>query len=203
VLGIIRKDCFWFALAALGFAPAVLLVEWLAAPAPSPLHAVINGALMFAQVVGAVFVVETAEERSRGYLFLSALPLTRLEIVAARFTLVFAAVAVIAAANCLWLAGPLRNGFLLAALACLLLCGVVYTGIFALGLSRFVVAAMAVVLAGNILLTLLFRSRRGALLGLVDRIGPFLDAPQWTVPVLAALAVYAALLLIASRLHRA
>ena len=202
MLGIIRKDVLWFALTALGLAPGVLLVEWLTTSAPSPAHSVINCALMLIQVVGAIFVVEAAEERSRGYLFLSVLPLTKLEIVAAKFTLVFAAVASVAAANCLWFTGPARNGILLAGLACVLVCGVVYTGIFALGLSRFVVVIMAVVLAGNILLTLLFRAQRGKLLGLIEDVSPFLNAPQWTIPVLATLAAYTALLVLAAKFVR-
>jgi hypothetical protein len=199
VLGIIRKDLFWFALTACGLAPVVLLVEWLTSPAPSPVHAVLNSGLMFVQVVGAIFVVEATEERSRGYEFLSALPLRKLEIVAAKFTLVFAAIAIIAAANSLWFTGPARNGILLAALACLLLCGVIYTGVFAFGLSRIVIGMMTIGLAVNVLLTLLFRSQRGKLLGLIEGLNPFLNAPQWAIPVLITVAAYTALLLLATK----
>jgi hypothetical protein len=155
-----------------------------------------------------VFLIETGEERNSGYLFLSILPVKKIEIVSAKFLLVLGATAVIAAANCLlftlWTASAQqaaqsRRVILVAALACLLFTGFAYAGIFALGMARFVTVILVLALAGNVALTFIFRSLRGKMVaGFAAWLKPLLDDQHLALTALVCLAAYAGLVLLAT-----
>lgn len=207
MLGILRKDCLLFALAALVAFPAVLLIEGVASTELRPALVATNMVLMWLVAFVPPIVTEIEEEHANGYALLGSLPVRAREIVAAKFLLFLAAIAICTAAQFVYLAAVratpallevAHSVILLTGAACLLFGGIFYAAIFSFGCARVLTGSLAVCTASCVAATVsqpaareLFRKAAGFLLQLSG-----LDV------VLGGLALYALLFLVSVALFR-
>jgi hypothetical protein len=159
MLAILKRELFWFAVSALVLMPAALVAGCLLAGEISPLAAGMNNILLFAVIMGPVFLTEQSLERAGDSVLTE--PSARQDAaVWAKFALPLGAAALCAAeslAALRHLGGPAdlitlaESSALVTAAAALLAAGLVRLGVFWLGLRRasvvFFVSVMALPVA--------------------------------------------------------
>ena len=151
MLGLFKKDFFYFALSSFVLLPVLLIAERVSADTFQRLFVMLNSAFFYTLVFGPVMITEMDEEKCNGYSFLGGLPITAREVVGARFSLAFLVVAANAVGNwaliASWPARPEEVALGQSVVAfntamCLMVCGLVYAGIFGLGYTRFIVVLL-------------------------------------------------------------
>jgi|GEM_PF-5461704 len=211
MLGIMKKDGFYFLLAGGVIMPLVLLAEGLLLPGYTLPMAVANLLGMFMLAAGPVAIVEQAEEKNNAYAWLSTLPLRRQEIIAAKFLLVFLTLTAVVAGNILqvYLRVPaaetatlLRNIFLLGGAGVLLLIGVMYNGILGAGYTRFLMAVGFVAVLLGLVPPILMSMKSFDVRNHIPMIRQFLLDLDAGLVIAAGVLLYVALLLLAIRLMR-
>ena len=205
MLGLFKKDFFYFALSSFVLLPVLLIAERVSADTFQPLFVILNSAFFYTLLFGPVMITEMDEEKCHGYSFLGALPVTAREIVWARFSLAFMVVAANAAGNwaliASWSARPEQIALSQSAVAfntamCLILCGLVYAGIFALGYTRFVVSVLTVTVAISLVPPILTHSGQWKVV--LRWATEFLLKMNRPAMVLAGVGAYAGLMILAT-----
>jgi hypothetical protein len=135
MLRLMRKNSFFFAIQA-SLLLTLITVYWLAARDVLSWSMVLfQGQILFLIILGAISSNEQLEEKSKGYAFLSILPVTDRTIVASKFACVFITVFFIVAYNNFlfilfpepaYLASFGRIFVLLSGLVCLILAGLMF-----------------------------------------------------------------------------
>ncbi len=133
------------------------------------LFAILSGPVLFMFVFLILVVEEQYEEKHHGYAILSVLPLKDSEIVAAKFLFTF----VVDAAMLIFLmvlfstffatpaqAAVVRGYFLAAAGFALVFAGLLYSGIFAFGYTKFLISVMTIFTALGLVPALILKSHR-------------------------------------------
>jgi hypothetical protein len=205
--GLLKKDFFWFAMASFVLLPLMLIFERLYTPALSPLLIGFNTGLLVTIMFGPVVITEQEEEKSSGYVLLGSLPITKREIVRAKFLLPLMPLVTWVAGNLAlirsWSGSPEaiatgQSAIVLTGAICLALCGLVYVGILGLGYTRFFVAAMFVALLLSLLPPLVLHSKLFNPRAVVQWVVGFLLHLNRPLSMLAGLVAYAGLMLLAS-----
>jgi len=209
MLGIVRKDVLYFVVSACVLMPVLLLVERLVADVLRTLFVMVNSILLYVFLIGPMMIAEQTEEKCNGYAFLGSLPVTRWEIVTGKFCLVLMSVAILVAGNLVLLAswpGPpdqvaiSQSAVILNGALCLLICGVIYTGVFSLGYTRsFVVGTVSVGIL-SLVPPVLTHKHAWTSQTLIPRFADLLLHTNPLIFVAAGLAGYALLMLLATRL---
>jgi hypothetical protein len=207
VLGLLKKDFFYFALSSFVLLPVLLIGERVSADTFQPLFVMLNSAFFYTLVIGPVMITEMDEEKCHGYSFLGGLPIRAREIVWARFSLALMVVAANAAGNwaliASWPARPEEAALGQSVVAfntamCLIVCGLAYAGIFGLGYTRFMVVVLIATVTVSLVPPLLTHGGQGRLV--LRWATEFLLKMNRPACVLAGLGAYAGLMILATAL---
>jgi hypothetical protein len=207
VLGLLKKDFFYFALSSFVLLPVLLIGERVSADTFQPLFVMLNSAFFYTLVIGPVMITEMDEEKCHGYSFLGGLPIRAREIVWARFSLALMVVAANAAGNwaliASWPARPEEAALGQSVVAfntamCLIVCGLAYAGIFGLGYTRFMVVVLIATVTVSLVPPLLTHGGQGRLV--LRWATEFLPRMNRPACVLAGLGAYAGLMILATAL---
>jgi hypothetical protein len=163
----------------------------------------ISGVMIFLYTIFALLVSEQYEEKHHGYSIMSALPVSRLEVTAAKFLLPLASALVLTLYLILifsTFAAPapdmvlVRSYFLLAAAAGLLAAGILYIGIFSFGYTKFVVVVLSFTTALGLAPMLVLKGNRGRMDEVITNTLEWIRGLDWFVILPLLLLVYLGLM---------
>lgn len=176
----------------------------------SPVFVIISGIFVFFLVFGSTFTNEQYEEKNKGYAFLDTLPVAVREIVEAKFALVLLAVGLCVGFLVILVSlsggtpeaiAIARSYVLFMGVVCLILAGLNYIGIFALGFTKY----LAVVGVGWLTLSLvpmiILRTYQGRMDVFRETVLHFFIGIDWPVMIPLALVVYFILMLTAAKVR--
>jgi hypothetical protein len=162
-----------------------------------------GGFVLFMYPFGTLMMSEQYEEKHRGYAILSALPVSSLEITAAKFLLPAAANAALLISLLLLFStfsAPaqdmllVRSYFLLMASAALLMAGVLYIGIFGIGYTKFMVIVLSFTTALGLVPMLFLKANRGRMDVVIENLLGWIRGLNWFVLIPLLLLVYLGLM---------
>jgi hypothetical protein len=176
-------------------------------------YTLMGGVVLFMYTFGALLMSEQYEEKHRGYAILSALPVSNLEITAAKFLLSVAANAALVISLVLLFStfsAPaqdmllVRSYFLLMASAALLAAGLLYMGIFCFGYTKFVVVVLSFTTALGLVPMLFLNSNRGRMDVVIENLLAWIRGLNWLLLLPLLLLAYLGLMGLALqvRAHR-
>ena len=148
---IIKNNAGSFILYLTAFFVTLIALRLFTGPELSPYFISFGAILLYIVMMGPVFTREQYEEKHKGYSIMIAFPLTLLEILAAKFLLVFCTQVLCTGSAILLLlttqANPEELGLsvsfiLFNGLAALILGGIMYIGIFGMGYTKFLVVIL-------------------------------------------------------------
>jgi len=172
-------------------------------------YVIISGFLVILQVVGGTFINEQYEEKHKGYVFLSILPVTEREIVAAKFLLALITnVIFVGFLVLLFSLSPsppeeiaLAQSFVLfMGIVSLALAGLSYTGIFSIGYTKFAVIILSFLVALGLIPMLIMKSYQGRMDVLADQILEFYAGLNWWIIIPVTLIAYFGLMALSVRI---
>jgi hypothetical protein len=177
------------------------------------LFTLMSGIVLFMYSFGALLMSEQYEEKHRGYTILSALPVSNLEITAAKFMLPMAANAALVISLILLFStfsAPeqdmllVRSYFLLMASAALLVAGLLYIGIFGFGYTKFMIVVLTCTTALGLVPMLFLKSNRGRMDVVIDNLLAWIRGLNWLLLLPLLLLTYLGLMGLALqvRAHR-
>jgi len=167
------------------------------------LFTLMGGFVLFMYPFGTLMMSEQYEEKHRGYAILSALPVSSLEITAAKFLLPAAANAALLISLLLLFStfsAPaqdmllVRSYFLLMASAALLMAGVLYIGIFGIGYTKFMVIVLSFTTALGLVPMLFLKANRGRMDVVIENLLGWIRGLNWFVLIPLLLLVYLGLM---------
>jgi hypothetical protein len=176
----------------------------------STVFVIISGIFVFFLVFGSTFTNEQYEEKNKGYVFMDTLPVTAREIVEAKYALVLLAVGLCVGflVILISLSGSppetiaiARSYVLLMGVVCLILAGLNFIGIFALGFTKFLMIVGIGWLAIAFIPTIILRTYQGRMDVLKDSVFNFLAGIDWLVVIPLALVVYFVQMLLAAKVR--
>lgn len=171
---------------------------------------IISGTLVFLLVFASTFTNEQYEEKNKGYAFLDTLPVTAREIVEAKFALVLLAVGLCVgllvilfslSASAPETIAISRSYVLFMGVVCLILAGVNYIGIFALGYTKFLIFVGSGWVALGFVPVIIMKTYKGRMDILKETILNFYNGIDWLVVIPSALVVYFVLMLVAAKVR--
>ena len=164
---------------------------------------------MILQVIGGTFINEQYEEKHKGYVFLSILPVKEKEIVAAKYCLALITIALyVGFLVLIFSLSPspaeeialAQSYVLFMGIISLALAGLSYMGIFSIGYTKFAVIVMSFLVALGLIPMLIMKSYQGRMDVLVDQILAFFTALNWLVIIPITLLVYFGLMALAVKI---
>jgi len=176
----------------------------------STVFVIIAGILVLLLAFGATFTNEQYEEKNNGYMFLDTLPVTAREIVEGKFTLVLVTVGLCVGFLLILItlsAGSpeaivlARSYVLFMGVVCLLLAGVNYIGIFALGFTKYLIVVAVGWLTLGFVPTIILRTYKGRMDIFKETIVHFFTGVHWLVVIPLSLVAYFVLMLIAAKVR--
>ncbi|MGB6865028.1 MAG: ABC-2 transporter permease [Candidatus Aminicenantaceae bacterium] len=171
---------------------------------------IISGILVFFLVFASTFTNEQYEEKNKGYTFLDTLPVTAREIVEAKYALVLLAVGLcvgfLVILFSLSASSPetiaiARSYVLFLGVVCLIMAGVNYIGIFALGYTKFLVIVGIGWLSLGFVPMIIMKTYQGRMDVLKVSVVNFFTGIDWLVVIPLALVVYFVLMLAAAKVR--
>jgi hypothetical protein len=165
-----------------------------------------SGVVLFMYPFGTLMMSEQYEDKHRGYAILSALPVSSLEITAAKFLLPAAANAALLISLLLLFStfsAPaqdmllVRSYFLMMASAALLAAGVLYIGIFGIGYTKFLLIVLSFITALGLVPMLFLRANQGSMDVVIENLLAWIRGLNWFVLLPLLLLVYLGLMGIA------
>ncbi len=171
---------------------------------------IISGVLVFACVFGSTFTNEQYEEKNKGYMFLDTLPVTAREITEAKFALVLLTVGLCVGFLLILISlsgspsettAIARSYVLFTGVACLILAGVNYIGIFALGFTKYLVVVGVGWVTLSLTPMIILRTYEGRMHVLQETILNFFSGIDWLVVIPPALVIYFILMLVAAKVR--
>ena len=169
---------------------------------------IIAGVLVFFLVFASTFTNEQYEEKNKGYTFLDTLPVTAREIVEAKYALVLLAVGFCVGflVILISLSGSApetiniaRSYVLFMGVVCLIMAGVNYIGIFALGFTKFLVIVGVGWLSLGFVPMIIMKTYQGRMNVLKESVFNFLNGIEWLAVIPLILVVYFMLMLVAAK----
>ena len=171
---------------------------------------IIAGVLVFFLVFASTFTNEQYEEKNKGYTFLDTLPVTAREIVEAKYALVLLAVGFCVGflVILISLSGSApetiniaRSYVLFMGVVCLIMAGVNYIGIFALGFTKFLVIVGVGWLSLGFVPMIIMKTYQGRMNVLKESVFNFLNGIEWLTVIPLILVVYFMLMLVAAKVR--
>ena len=171
---------------------------------------IIAGSLVVLLVFASTFTNEQYEEKHKGYAFLDTLPVTAREIVEAKFALVLLAVGLCVgllvilfslSASAPETIAIAQSYVLFMGVVCLILAGVNYIGIFALGYTKFLVFVGSGWVALGFVPVIIMKTYQGRMDYLKETVLNFYAGIDWLVVIPSALVVYFVLMLVAAKVR--
>ena len=171
---------------------------------------IIAGVLVFFLVFASTFTNEQYEEKNKGYTFLDTLPVTAREIVEAKYALVLLAVGFCVGflVILISLSGSApetiniaRSYVLFMGVVCLIMAGVNYIGIFALGFTKFLVIVGVGWLSLGFVPMIIMKTYQGRMNVLKESVFNFLNGIEWLAVIPLILVVYFMLMLVAAKVR--
>jgi hypothetical protein len=173
-------------------------------------YVIFAGILVLFLVFGSTFTNEQYEEKNKGYSFLDTLPVTAREIVEAKYALVLLAVGLCVgfililfsiSGSSPEMISTARSYVLFMGVICLILAGVNYIGIFALGFTKFLIIVGMGCLVLAIIPTIILRTYQGRMDVLKATVLNFFSGIDWLVVIPSTLVVYFVLMLVAAKVR--
>jgi hypothetical protein len=173
-------------------------------------YVIFAGILVLFLVFGSTFTNEQYEEKNKGYSFLDTLPVTAREIVEAKYALVLLAVGLCVgfililfsiSGSSPEMISTARSYVLFMGVICLILAGVNYIGIFALGFTKFLIIVGMACLVLAIIPTIILRTYQGRMDVLKATVLNFFSGIDWLVVIPSTLVVYFVLMLVAAKVR--
>jgi len=171
---------------------------------------IIAGVLVFFLVFASTFTNEQYEEKNKGYTFLDTLPVTAREIVEAKYALVLLAVGFCVGflVILISLSGSApetiniaRSYVLFMGVVCLIMAGVNYIGIFALGFTKFLVIVGVGWFSLGFVPMIIMKTYQGRMNVLKESVFNFLNGIEWLAVIPLILVVYFMLMLVAAKVR--
>lgn len=200
----------FFAFYFLIIASLIIVLRLITGSELSTAFVIISGVLVFALVFGSTFTNEQYEEKNKGYMFLDTLPVTAREITEAKFALVLLTVGFCVGLLLILISlsgSPLattavaRSYVLFTSVACLILAGVNYIGIFALGFTKYLVVVGVGWVTLSLTPMIILRTYEGRMHVLQETILNFFSGIDWLVVIPPALVIYFILMLVAAKVR--
>ncbi len=176
----------------------------------TPTFVIIAGILVVLLVFASTFTNEQYEEKNKGYAFLDTLPVTAREIVEAKFALVLLAVGLCVgllvilfslSASALETIAIAQSYVLFMGVVCLILAGVNYIGIFALGYTKYLIIVGSGWLALGFVPVIIMKTYQGRMDILKETVLNFYTGIDWLVVIPLTLVVYFVLMLVAAKVR--
>jgi hypothetical protein len=196
----ILKNSYRTHLAYFMFTAALLvLIRFLLGSELNILFTILCGIILFIFSFGALLVAEQYEEKHKGYSILAMLPVSDLDIVAARFLLPLITGAGMTLALVLLFgtyalpapdAALIRSYFVLMGGASLLVVGLMYLGILGFGYTKFVIVVMALITALGFVPMVIMRGSRDRMDILIESLLSWIRGLNWWVFIPLILTIY-------------
>jgi lysylphosphatidylglycerol synthetase-like protein (DUF2156 family) len=186
----------------------IVILRFITGSELSPVFVIISGIFVFFLVFGSTFTNEQYEEKNKGYTFLDTLPVTAREIVEAKYALVLLAVGLCVGFLVILfsLSGSApetiaiaRSYVLFLGVVCLILAGLNYIGIFALGFTKFLIVVGVGWFTLSLIPTIILGTYQGRMDALKDSVFDFFTGIDWLVVIPLALVVYFLQMLLAAK----
>lgn len=188
----------------------IVILRFITGSELSPVFVIISGIFVFFLVFGSTFTNEQYEEKNKGYTFLDTLPITPREIAEAKYALVLLAVGLCVGFLVILfsLSGSApetiaiaRSYVIFLGVVCLILAGLNYIGIFALGYTKFLVFVGIGWLSLGFVPMIIMKTYQGRMDVLKETVFNFFTGLNWLVVIPLALVVYFVLMLVAAKVR--
>ena len=188
----------------------IVILKFITGSELSTVFVIIAGILVFFLVFASTFTNEQYEEKNKGYTFLDTLPVTAREIVEAKYALVLLAVGFCVGflVILISLSGSApetiniaRSYVLFMGVVCLIMAGVNYIGIFALGFTKFLVIVGVGWLSLGFVPMIIMKTYQGRMNVLKESVFNFLNGIEWLAVIPLILVVYFMLMLVAAKVR--
>ena len=207
---VLKKNMNFFAFYFIIVTSLIVILRLITGRELSTAFVIISGILVFALIFGSTFTNEQYEEKNKGYMFLDTLPVTPREITEAKFALVLLTVGLCVglllilislSGSPLKTAAVARSYVLFTGVACLILSGVNYIGIFALGFTKYLVIVGVGWLILSLAPMIILRTHEGQMSVLRETVLNFFAGIDWLIVLPSALVVYFVLMLVAAKVR--
>ncbi len=197
---------FYFAI----IAGLIVLLRLLVGSKLSPVFVIISGIIVFFLVFGSTFTNEQYEEKNKGYRFLDTLPVTAREIVEAKFALVLLSVGLCVGFLMILISlsgsppetiAIARSYVLFSGMVCLILAGVNYIGIFALGFTKYLVIVGIGWVSLSLVPMIILKTYEGRMDVLRETVLDFFTGTDWPIVIPVTLVAYFVLMLVAAKVR--
>jgi len=188
----------------------IVILKFITGSELSTVFVIIAGILVFFLVFASTFTNEQYEEKNKGYTFLDTLPVTAREIVEAKYALVLLAVGFCVGflVILISLSGSApetiniaRSYVLFMGVVCLIMAGVNYIGIFALGFTKFLVIVGVGWFSLGFVPMIIMKTYQGRMNVLKESVFNFLNGIEWLAVIPLILVVYFMLMLVAAKVR--
>ena len=188
----------------------IVFLRFITGSTLSLVFVIISGILVFILVFGSTFTNEQYEEKNKGYMFLDTLPVTAREIVEAKFALVLLAVGFCVGFLVILISlsgsapetiATARSYVLFMGVVCLILAGVNYIGIFALGFTKYLLIVGVGWLTLSLVPMIIMKTYQGRMNVLKESVFNFLNGIEWLTVIPLILVVYFMLMLVAAKVR--
>jgi len=210
MLNIMRRSYRIFLAYFLFFLGLLIAVRFLLGKELNILFTLLSGVALFIYTIGALLSSEQVEEKNQGYAILSSLPVSNLEITAAKFLLPLVSSFTMTTALILLFAtfaAPaqdmllVRSYFLLAAAAGLLVAGLLYIGIFLFSYTKFLVVVLSITTALGLVPMLIMKSNRDRIDEVITNLLAWIRGLDWLVLIPLLLLVYLGFMVVALQIR--
>jgi len=207
---IMKKNVNFFVFYFVIIVSLIVFLRFITGSTLSLVFVIISGILVFILVFGSTFTNEQYEEKNKGYMFLDTLPVTAREIVEAKFALVLLAVGFCVGFLVILISlsgsapetiATARSYVLFMGVVCLILAGVNYIGIFALGFTKYLLIVGVGWLTLSLVPMIIMKTYQGRMNVLKESVFNFLNGIEWLAVIPLILVVYFMLMLVAAKVR--
>jgi len=207
---IMKKNVNFFVFYFVIIVSLIVFLRFITGSTLSLVFVIISGILVFILVFGSTFTNEQYEEKNKGYMFLDTLPVTAREIVEAKFALVLLAVGFCVGFLVILISlsgsapetiATARSYVLFMGVVCLILAGVNYIGIFALGFTKYLLIVGVGWLTLSLVPMIIMKTYQGRMNVLKESVFNFLNGIEWLTVIPLILVVYFMLMLVAAKVR--
>lgn len=205
---IINKNYRQYGLFLLFFCGTLAAVRFLIGNELSVVFVLIGGMSLFVSIIGVIFIGEQYEEKHHGYALMEILPIKRIEIVAAKFLLALVMCVLLTAFLVVLFSLSeaqshdlrlVRSYLLLMGSCALLLAGIMYIGIFAIGYTKFLIGVLCFTTAMGLVPAILMNNQQDDVGIFIERLLDWLQNMNWSGFLAIVLVAYLGLMWIAAQ----
>jgi hypothetical protein len=207
---VMKKNMNFFAFYFIIIASLIVVLRFITGSELSTVFVIIAGILVFVLVFGSTFTNEQYEEKNKGYKFLDTLPVTAREIAEAKYALVLMAVGLCVGFLVILISSSgsdpetiviARSYVLSMGVISLILTGVNYIGIFALGFTKYLVIVGVGWLTLSLVPMIVLRTYEGRTDILRENVLNFFAGIDWLIVIPSVLVIYFVLMLVAAKVR--